>query len=379
LPLLNRSTVWPRFKKILSVLRPYEIVAIVFGLICAVLLQFTPLFFSVIFAFSLARRLLMFLGIVYGLAAALSIGKLGNAARRCPAGFWSGLRQPISWRETAAIVSPYASLEYLFLTIRRGASILAVIYFFLHLKHVVLFLHEANYDLMFWNLDRTIHFGWQPNVEAMKVLAANHDLAIYLDWIYFVYFNYLMLAAVLFLLEPKGRRLTECFFFAYTLLWSIGGLSYAVLPSDGPCYAVLTRYTVSPEDAWHLFDFPVVKDGIDPAYFRQYREAKIWKAKIYQQRLWHQRHDFLRSVRLPGVFYGIAAFPSLHCAAVTMVFLFLLQLSSVAAFFGGIFAVSIFVGSVFLQWHYAVDGYAGILLALLVCRLCLRWKASSSN
>jgi membrane-associated phospholipid phosphatase len=35
-----------------------------------------------------------------------------------------------------------------------------------------------------------------------------------------------------------------------------------------------------------------------------------------------------------------------------------------------IFASLIMVGSVMLAWHYAVDGYAGILIAILC------WKAS---
>jgi membrane-associated phospholipid phosphatase len=64
------------------------------------------------------------------------------------------------------------------------------------------------------------------------------------------------------------------------------------------------------------------------------------------------------------MFYGIAAMPSLHVAAVVLFARFLARLSILAGIVGALYAVAIAVGLVLLQWHYAVDGYAGILLAV---------------
>jgi membrane-associated phospholipid phosphatase len=66
-----------------------------------------------------------------------------------------------------------------------------------------------------------------------------------------------------------------------------------------------------------------------------------------------------------GMISGISAMPSMHVA--TAVLFFLCARGAGIAWLSwatGIFAVMIQIGSVLLAWHYAVDGYAGALLAL---------------
>ncbi len=63
---------------------------------------------------------------------------------------------------------------------------------------------------------------------------------------------------------------------------------------------------------------------------------------------------------------GISAFPSLHVAMATLVCLGLASLDRRLIAYGGPFLVSIFVGSIVLGWHYAVDGYASVLLVSAV-------------
>jgi membrane-associated phospholipid phosphatase len=64
--------------------------------------------------------------------------------------------------------------------------------------------------------------------------------------------------------------------------------------------------------------------------------------------------------------------PSLHVAAVVLFARFLARLSLLAGIVGTIYAIAIAVGSVFLQWHYGVDGYAGTLLALVTTGAAMR-------
>lgn len=343
-------------------LKPYEYVLIVFALITVSLLQLTPLPLSLKLAQMFVMQLCMMLLTMYGFAFVITIGKGLFYGHK---NGWGCFKQKVGWIE---VLTPYFTLDFLMRSIRRGFALFATIYFFLHLKHVILWINHSSYDLFFWNLDRTLHFGIQPNTWMMEKLGQKHDIALFIDWVYVKYFDYKKLVSLLFLLDLGGRRLSEQFFAAYAALWAIGGLGYLVMPTDGPCYALLVHQAVkAPEHTihWHAFKFPIV-DQVDPNYVKNYTQAKIWKAKSYQETLWEHRRAFLMGEKLPGHFYGIAAMPSLHVAAVTMLAAFLFKLSSVAGIFGAIFGIVTFIGSIFLQWHYAIDGYIGFLIGLAI-------------
>jgi hypothetical protein len=75
---------------------------------------------------------------------------------------------------------------------------------------------------------------------------------------------------------------------------------------------------------------------------------------------------------LPGT--GISAMPSVHLAVATLNALLLTRLSRIAGAIGWAYLGAILVGSVYLGWHYAIDGYVSIavvgLIWLGVDRLC---------
>jgi hypothetical protein len=268
------------------------------------------------------------------------------------------------------LLKPYWSLDFLMRTLRRGLAVFGAIFLFLHLKHLIIWLRPANFDLLYWIIDQKLHFGVQPNVLLMKMFGENHDLAVLLDWLYIKYFDYKILVCVFFLMELKGRDLADRFFHAYVLVWMLGGLGYLVMPADGPCYSILYRQAVRAELREHVFSFPV--EVPDKEYARVYEQARIFTAKGYQERLWNDRRRFLKGERYPGVFYGISAMPSLHVAAVSMIAVFLWQATPLLGCIGIIYGFITFFGSMFLQWHYAVDGYIGFVMALIVSCFALK-------
>jgi len=67
----------------------------------------------------------------------------------------------------------------------------------------------------------------------------------------------------------------------------------------------------------------------------------------------------------PAYYGGISAFPSMHNAQATLVALLAWRFGRLAGWVFTAYAVSIAIGSVWLGWHYAVDAYAGIALAIL--------------
>ena len=65
-----------------------------------------------------------------------------------------------------------------------------------------------------------------------------------------------------------------------------------------------------------------------------------------------------------GLGSGISAFPSMHVAVTTVCALFLSELDKRLRIPAWSYVAIICVSSVYLGWHYAVDGYAAILLTV---------------
>jgi membrane-associated phospholipid phosphatase len=63
-----------------------------------------------------------------------------------------------------------------------------------------------------------------------------------------------------------------------------------------------------------------------------------------------------------NIFFGVAAFPSLHVGFQVLAFFWMRRLSRWGTLFG-LLALFTLIGSVVTGWHYLVDGLAGALLA----------------
>jgi membrane-associated phospholipid phosphatase len=159
------------------------------------------------------------------------------------------------------------------------------------------------------------------------------------------------------LFSLRDPKLRMQFFYSYFLCWTIIGVLFAILLSSaGPCfYAGIVEAT----DPYQ----PLMQrlQEIDAQY-------AVW-ALDTQQLLWD---NYANSST--GFGSGISAMPSMH---VSMAFLFFLvgwRTHPAAAIAFGLYAMMVLVGSVHLGWHYAVDGYAGLVLTVLVWlaagRLC---------
>ena len=69
---------------------------------------------------------------------------------------------------------------------------------------------------------------------------------------------------------------------------------------------------------------------------------------------------------------GISAFPSVHIAMVTVFALYLWERHRLLAFPGAALVALFLFLSVYLGWHYAVDGYASIALVIALWALLRR-------
>ena len=137
------------------------------------------------------------------------------------------------------------------------------------------------------------------------------------------------------------------FFLAYFSLWMVGGLLAVLVPSIGPIYT-------------------------HPEWFVQ--NEMPW-ARFIQRMLWSGYQQLMMNPALfhARVYEGIAAFPSLHVGLVALFALFVRHVHRTAGHLMWCYVVLMQVGSVHLGWHYAVDGYVGMLLAYLLYRLAWRY------
>jgi membrane-associated phospholipid phosphatase len=84
-------------------------------------------------------------------------------------------------------------------------------------------------------------------------------------------------------------------------------------------------------------------------------------AASYQQYLW-----MLHSLGQTGFGSGISAFPSVHVGLATFNALFVWEYDRRLGILAFAYAALIEMSSVYLGWHYAIDGYAAAMATVLI-------------
>jgi hypothetical protein len=207
-------------------------------------------------------------------------------------------------------------------------------------------------DPMFADIDKALHFGQDPWALSHVIAPwVNVDLA---GQVYFTYWvaPAMFLPVYLFLFDADAARVRR-FIWLYAFVWIVlGNLLAVVFMSAGPVFydrlLDSTRFV-----------------GLDTA-LAQFREGGA-QIGYLQEKLWA---SYVSGVQEAGS--GISAFPSVHLGMITVIALYLAdrwpRLAPVSV---GLVAIYEFL-SVFLGWHYAVDGYASIALVAGVWGLLRR-------
>lgn len=200
-------------------------------------------------------------------------------------------------------------------------------------------------------LDRFLHGG-----DAWKLFAIvlAHPLITFLInffynfWFMVMYFLVAFVAFMVTDLKVRAHYLT-----AFTLCWVIIGMIAAtLLASAGPCYYA------------HFYNsgsFAYI-----PAYLREVNQH-YWIPALETQEMLLSSYVSAS----PGMGGGISAAPSMHVSVATLNALFLSRYGRTASVLAWSYCLLIFLGSVHLGWHYAVDGYIAFAMTLLV------WKGAS--
>ena len=146
-------------------------------------------------------------------------------------------------------------------------------------------------------------------------------------------------------LSPRERAR---FATGFTLLWVLGSWWYVAMPSLGPCFVLKDDYA-----------------GVRAAMPTQSIVMDVLYAHFGRIRVFHQHPEGTDIYP----YLGIAAMPSLHVAAQAFLALFARRRSRILfLLYAAATAITMFA-AVVSGWHYAIDVYAGLLLAWGCVRL----------
>lgn len=239
-----------------------------------------------------------------------------------------------------------------FRIIKRGAWTLetlrlvfftgVMIYTYGWIKLSVPVLHRRLFDQQLWDLDRLLFFGLSPNVLFLSLFGSGSLLRA-IDWSYGNIFYASITIALSYFFSHPSRRVRIAFANGNTALWLIGAWLYMLVPSLGPAF----RFP----DLWFAHEAAL-------------RTTQSLQALLMRNYVNVQRHAAGVPLNAPiRIVFGIAAFPSLHVAFQTYVFLWMRRLWTSGEVLFGFFVFAIFLGSIVTGWHYVIDGLAGIALA----------------
>ena len=237
-------------------------------------------------------------------------------------------RWALAWareKGMAAIISSLA-LPILIAVFLMGKNLIPVIYPF-------------SWDPAFAELDRMLHgtAAW----ELLQPVLGQPAITRVISYLYSFWFLLLFGAWIAWALSDHPERMR--FLLSFTLCWivlgtgaatafsSAGPVFYAEVTGDDQAFAGLMRYLGE-------------VDRVAPLPSLRIRDL-LWRGYVGGT---------------DEVAMGISAMPSLHVAIVTLCAISGWYVSRLVGVLMSLFAVLIFLGSVHLGWHYAVDGYVSV-------------------
>lgn len=211
-------------------------------------------------------------------------------------------------------------------------------------KQAIPRLTSYSWDGPLAGIDWLIHLGRDPWTLTAWISPGSWGLR-FIDQAYTAWFLTLILT-ILVVATWAPTRLRARFFISLAAILMVGGtLGAILLASGGPVY--FAEFTGDAERFAPLLDSlggTEARDG----------QRILWEAFASG------------SDKLYG---GISAMPSMHVAMVVLMALGFHRWNRPMGWLVALYAALILVGSVHLGWHYAIDGYASVLLTLWIWSL----------
>ena len=250
--------------------------------------------------------------------------------------------------------------RFLNVTVPLVAFIVTMASFTVH-KTVVLPKYGFAWDAAFIAWDRALFMGQDPWVLSHAVFDSA-AATWWIDQFYHAWFYPMIIAYVICGLVVAGPLVRACYIGTFLISWFVIGCVLAgMLASAGPVYdgALFEAGVFEPLKARLAAQAEAVP-GIASHLFQAELLAGFDAGAI-------------------GLGYGISAMPSMHVALAAMWALLFFGISRWLGLAGVVYTAFIWIGSVHLGWHYAVDGLVSSLLVVAIwgaLRTLIPWLAS---
>lgn len=206
---------------------------------------------------------------------------------------------------------------------------------------------DFTWDDTLASIDRMIFQGIQP-WELTHALLGSPSATILLDIVYTLWVPTLALSVLLAGVAPRLHRAR--FFLCFGAGWLLlGVLGAYVFASAGPCYAPLLGTATAHEYEGLLERLQTISG------------SHTLGAVTWQKILWnaHIERDYQFAM-------GISAMPSMHNYVSVLYALMAWNSKPILRHGSKLFAIMVFIGSIHLGWHYAIDGIASTIAAVAI-------------
>jgi hypothetical protein len=216
-------------------------------------------------------------------------------------------------------------------------------------------------DEPFAKMDQILFFGYHP-WELTHAVFSTPESTLTLDLFYSIWVLLLSVAIAGFaLFAPRVERAR--FFLSFGAAWFFLGFVGAWIgASAGPCFLANLNSPLAPEFAGLMQRLHAASNSMDT----------VAQAVEWQEMLWQGYETQTYRFGL-----GISAMPSLHNAIAVLYAFMAFRFGKIAGWVFTAYAIIIFIGSIHLGWHYAVDGIFAALGMWAIWRVVNWWCQSS--
>jgi hypothetical protein len=203
------------------------------------------------------------------------------------------------------------------------------------------------HDVAQADIDRWLHFGVDP-WRHLLAIGGNDIVRAVAEWNYNQGWFVFCYATLFFIaVSPSAAPVRNRYLISYMLVWVIvGNVLAGLFLSAGPAFYGLVTGDTS-------------RFGEQLAFLAASGDGAHSAARV-QAYLWS-----FYAGGSGGLGSGISAFPSMHVGLVTLNALFVFEASRKWGLVAFAYVGIVLVSSVYLAWHYAIDGYAAIFVTLL--------------